>query len=195
MMMTFHGNTALMLQDKSQNRNVTVLLDPYTENKETPANKDPNIVLYTKGVGSYEFPAETFVIEYAGEYEVEGVMVYGVQIGEETVYRIEIDDWRMVFLGRLSSNLTDSHVESFGDVDVLCLPVGGHDVLTPEQAEKVIQKIQPRMVVPLAYDGERDPLPNFLKLLGKKDVEGIDKFKIVKKQLPEDDMAVVVLTS
>lgn len=183
-----------MLQDKSQTRNVTILLDPYTEGKETPAHKEPTITLFSKGRGEYEFPADTFIIEYAGEYEVQGVMVYGVQIGDETVYRIEIDDWRMVFLGRLSSTLTDSHVESFGDVDVLCLPVGGHDVLTPEQAEKVIQKIQPRMVVPLAYDGERDPLPNFLKLLGKKDVEGVDKFKIIKKQLPEDDMAVVVLT-
>ena len=194
MMMTFHGNTALMLQDKSQTRNVTILLDPYTEGKEVPASKDPTIVLYTKGQGTYEFPPETFIIEYAGEYEVQGVMVYGTQIGEDTVYRIEIDDWRMIYLGHLHSPLTDAHVESFGDVDLLCVPVGGHDVLTAEQAEKVIQKIQPRLVVPLAYDGQRDLLQNFLKLLGKKDIEPVDRYKIIKKQLPEDDMAVVVLT-
>lgn len=188
MTITYHGNTCLKLQDKSQARDLTVVLDAY--DAPSGVGSSANVVVLTNGEKNAQDFNGAFSIHRAGEFEVGGLMVYGTQQGEHTIYRMEIDDLRFVFLGRTDVVPNDEVVETFGDVDVLLVSVG-KNMLTAPQAEGLIQKIQPRMVVPLASGTD---LTEILRLLGKKDVEPQNKFNIVKKNLPEDDMLVLVLS-
>lgn len=188
MTITYHGNTCLKLQEKSQARELTVVLDAY----DNPAGvgSAANVVVLSNGEKDAQSFTDAFSIHRAGEFEVGGLMVYGTQQGTQTIYRMEIDDLRLVFLGMTEIVPSDSVIETFGDVDVLLVAVG-KNLLTAPQAESLIQKIQPRVVVPLATDTD---LTDILRLLGKKDVEPQAKFNIIKKNLPEDDMMVLVLS-
>ncbi len=200
MYITFHGYTCVRLQEKTQVRDLTIVIDPYIVDTTIPPGIGAgNLVLATRGIEHLKtISGNPFMITGAGEYEVSDVMVYGIAWGSNVFYRIEVDDVRIVHLGLTHNDIPDSLIESFGDVDVLCIPVGGNTTLNAQQAEAVIQKIQPRLIVPMAFavkgvDTEHDSVDMFLRVLGKKDVQPEEKYKLTKKMLPEEDMGVVVL--
>jgi L-ascorbate metabolism protein UlaG (beta-lactamase superfamily) len=108
-----------------------------------------------------------------GEFEVRGVRIQGIPAGSTTIMRIEVDDVRLVFLGRLDRQLTEEEVDQVGRVDILVIPVGGVDALGPVPATKVINAIAPAIVVPSRYrspgvegTGGYEPLERFAKEMG-----------------------------
>jgi L-ascorbate metabolism protein UlaG (beta-lactamase superfamily) len=83
-------------------------------------------------------------------------------------------------------------------VDVLLLPVGGGEVMDAKAANEAISEIEPRVVVPLYYDipGIKAKLASvnvFCKELGVCTREDVNKLKLTKKDLPAEDMLVMVL--
>lgn len=202
MYISFHGNTCIRLQEKTQSRDITIVIDPYIVDKNPPPGIGAgDLVLATRSDTDIKnVSGEPFLITGPGEYEVKNVMVYGIYHEEDhnTIYRIDADDFRVVHLGLMKKELPDALIESLGEVDVLCVPVGGKDTMTPSEAEKVISKIQPRLVVPMAFavkgiDETHDAVDPFLRAIGKKDAITEEKYKIAKKGLPDEDMGVVVL--
>ena len=89
-------------------------------------------------------------------------------------------------------------MEELGDIDILALPVGGGNVLDSKTAADAITTIEPRIVVPMYYDtpGVKEKLGSvdaFCKQLGVCKRQDSNKLKIVKKDLPPEDMLVAVL--
>ena len=71
------------------------------------------------------------------------------------------------------------------------MPVGGQGVLEAEKAEKVLNLIEPKIIIPHSFKIEglkisRDPLEKFLKKLDKKEVEPQDKLSLNKNDLRKD---------
>lgn len=201
MYISFHGFTCIRLNEKTQTRDLTVIIDPYVNNKIPPPGiGSADIVIATRGTENLRgISGNPFMVTGPGEYEIGGVMIYGITYGNTTLYRIDIDAMRLVHLGLTTTPITDVLVESLGDVDALCVPVGGKDCYTASHAETVIQKIQPRIVIPMAFevkglDDVHEPVDGILRVLGKKDAPREEKFKLAKKNVPEEDMKVVVLT-
>lgn len=197
---TFHGNTCIRLQEKTQSRDLTVIIDPYTPGKTTvPGIGAGDVVLATRGETDLKgISGEPFLITGPGEYEVRQVMVHGIPHEGQTIYRFDIGGVRFLHVGLLKSVLPDSLIETFGDVDVVFVPIGGEDTLKPHQAVSFTQNLQPRAVVPMAYalkglDSVHGPMQPFLKELGSQGIETHDKFKLTRKSLPDDEMAVIVL--
>lgn len=199
MTITYHGGTCVKIAVKTPAGEISVLVDPYPL-KGGMLPREAAITIWSRGDGA-RGGKETFAIEHPGEYEVRGVMVYGIPHGgvaQPMLVRIEAEGMTVVHLGLLDQMLSDEAQEPLGKVDVLLLPVGGGGALTPEQAEDLMTELEPRIVVPVAYKSaatpEYEPIEKFLKAAGLPP-EKTEKFKIVKKDLPVEETRLVVITS
>lgn len=213
MIITWLGHSCFKLQDKIGADGVTLITDPYS--KETglklPSleadlvtvshdHDDHNNVSAVKG--------NPRVISCAGEYDVKGVFVEGIDSshdeangekrGGNIIYRIEIDDISIAHLGDLAHTLDNTELEKLVGTDILLIPVGGHYTLDAKKAVEVISQIEPRMVIPMHYRHpevkiELDDLEKFIKELGVVPTHE-EKLKISKKDLPAEEMELVVLS-
>jgi len=147
---------------------------------------------------------KTFVVDGAGEYEIEGIFIKGFQVltnynGEDkinTIYSVVIDDINIGFLGVLGSNGIDGELrESLNNTDILFVPIGGGDVLDASQAYKLAVKLGVKIVIPICYKekGEKDALKKLLKESSNEEVKAISKLTIKKGDLTNMEGKVVVL--
>ena len=84
--------------------------------------------------------------------------------------RVAVDDVRVVAAGRLRRQLTEDEIDSLGHVDVLVIPVGGGDALGAIDAAKLVNAVEPSIVVPARFGagggGEYDPVGKFAQEMG-----------------------------
>jgi L-ascorbate metabolism protein UlaG (beta-lactamase superfamily) len=84
--------------------------------------------------------------------------------------RVSVDDVRVVAAGRLRRQLTEDEIDSLGHVDVLVIPVGGGDALGAIDAAKLVNAVEPSIVVPARFGsgsgGEYDPVGKFAQEMG-----------------------------
>jgi len=198
------GNTCFRIKS----RDATVLMDPTSREHGVamPKQKADIVTLSVEGVkgGLANVEGEYTLIEGPGEYEVQDVFLSGIRTRRNesakqqfnTVYLVEMDEMIFCHLGNLNKRLTEAQVEAMGDVDVLFVPIGGGDGLTPTGATEVIGQIEPRLVIPMKYrisdeDGKR-ALGEFAAALGLSEVPREDRLTLRKSALPET-MSVTVL--
>lgn len=190
----------------------TVVIDPFGSSSglKTPRLSADLVLLSDETTDASVVSGEPFIVRGPGEYEVKKMFVYGIPVvndtnekqdkrSTQTLYLIEIEGVSIAHLGNLGSQLSNGELERLEGVDILLTPVGGHGVLNAEQASTVISAIEPRIVIPMQYKipGLKENLESvnaFAKELGVKDSETINKLKIVKKDLPQDNMKVIILT-
>lgn len=120
----------------------------------------------------------------AGEYEVSGISVIGLQTEEGNVFIYEVDGLRICNLGKLTKKLSDTKLSSIGDIDILLLPVGD---ITLER----MQQIESHYVIPFGQKSEED-LDKFLKESGLT-VEKLPKFSLKKEEIIEDQTTEIVI--
>ena len=162
---------------KIQTGGVTILTDPFESNVGLSAPRFKADITLNSG----PFPAyksdkeiEGSAVIGAGEYEIKGVEISGFAAGTGTIYVVKTEDLKLGFLGQLASvTLTENTMEMASGCDILFMPVGGEPYLEPEDAVKLIKKLEPKMVVPAYYkiDGlKRDAkeLKEFEKEFGQK---------------------------
>jgi len=100
-------------------------------------------------------------------------------------------------LGDLGQILDHKQVERLEGTDVLMIPVGGKYTLDAKRAVEVINQIEPRLIIPMHYKQPNLTLDisgvePFIKEIGIKPQNIEDKLKINKKDLPTEDMELVV---
>ncbi len=171
--------------------------------------KPGDIVLFTGAHPAISQDAK-IVIDQPGEYEVLGVSAYGIaaqahmdekNVKNATIYKIVMDDVRILVTGHIYPELTDSQLEAIGIIDVMFVPVGGNGyTLDPVGALKLIKKVEPKLVIPTHYDNERlvfpvpqQPLEAALKGLSMEPKETSPKLKLQPANLA-DTTELVVLT-
>lgn len=140
-----------------------------------------------------------FHVEHAGEYEVRGMFVTGVDAPKKdgtphAVYRIDAEGIRVGFLGALDRQLTTKEIEALGAIDVLILPAGGNDVLSATAASELIAQIEPRVVIPSYVSDEGYGDAAALKRELSCASEDMSKFKFTRAALPEEEMKLIVLS-
>ena len=179
---------------KLKTGNITVVLNPYSLDKKASISKTKGeLVLFTDASQSSKakIDEESFVIDGPGEYENKDVFVYGHQINGNVVYLLISEDIKIAFLGEYGhQELSDSDLELLEDSDILILPVGGGELTTAKEASKIIRQVEPRIVIPSCFNGTQ--LNDFIKEIGVKPEE-LDKFSIKKKDLPQEDIKLIVL--
>jgi L-ascorbate metabolism protein UlaG (beta-lactamase superfamily) len=212
MHITWLGHSAFKLQDKISADGITLVIDPYDESTGLKMPKlEADILLITHDHPDHSNRAAIkgtpYIVECAGEYEVKNVAIEGVLVPHDAVkgkergtvvaYRIDMDDISIAHLSDLGDELDSKQLESLGGVDILLIPVGGKYTLDAKRAVTVVSQIEPRIVIPMHYQTpglkyELDAVEKFIKELGVKP-RYEDKLKVSKKDLPQDEMELVIL--
>lgn len=151
------------------------------------------------------------VVNAPGEYEIMGVSIIGIpsyhdevsgsKRGKNTIYVFEMDDMRVCHLGDLGHALSESLIEEIGDIDILMVPVGGEYTIDSETAAKVVQDIEPSIIIPMHFAGARlnpevfsklEPVDNFVKALGLPS-ESLPKLSVKKEDIGEEQKVVILV--
>ncbi|MBI2436942.1 MAG: MBL fold metallo-hydrolase [Candidatus Magasanikbacteria bacterium] len=195
------GTTAVKLQAKPFDKDITIVIDTYKPKAGNfPRSLTPDIALFTHGEKErITLSGTPFIMSSPGEIDTKGILVTAVE-GQEPghiLFRIDAEQLSIGHLGLINKPLSEKQLEILSDVDVLLIPVGHPDSFDEEMAVKVVNSIEPRIVIPLAYKSDNDltskSVLDFLKEIGSKNGEPEKKVIIKKKDLPQDETQVIVL--
>jgi len=85
----------------------------------------------------------------------------GTARGPNTIFVFSLDGLRVCHMGDFGqSELREEQAAAIGPVDLLFVPVGGGPTIGGEGAERIVQRLAPRWVVPMHY---RTPRIGFLE--------------------------------
>ena len=212
MIITWQGHSCFKIQDKTTSDGITLATDPYSKEIGLKlSNFEANIITVSHDHADHNYVAglrgNPAVISCAGEYDIKGVLIQGIdsfhddqegrERGNNIIYRIEMDDISVTHLGDLGSTLSSEQLEKLAGTDILLIPVGGKYTLDAKKAVEVVSQIEPRIIIPMHYQLpglkiDLDPVEKFIKEMGI-EATSEDKLKISKKDLPQEDMELVVL--
>lgn len=153
------------------------------------------------------------VIDWPGEFEKNEVRITGYNTfhdnkqggerGQNIMYKFEAENISLLHCGDLGHMLTDAVIEEIGSVDILLIPTGGFYTITAEEAVKVVQEIEPSIVIPMHFNRpeiNQEQFANvqdvniFLKAMGVAGLEPVEKLSIKKEELNAEDQKVVLLS-
>ncbi len=208
MQISWHGLSCFEITTKTPQGEATLVLDPY--DNETglrfPRTLEAQTILISHDAPDANNIAAVsgspFVINTPGEYETKDVFVFGISAPTKddpnhVMYRLESEDMHLAHLGALDRMLTDAELEQLQDIDILMVPVGNGRVMGGKIAAEVIERLEPRVVIPMTYaipnlKEKLGTVEDFYKVFGGRR-EKMNKFKVSRKDLPEEDMLLVTL--
>jgi len=184
-----------------------IVIDPYQSGSfggaigYLPVDSNPDVVLL-----SHNHPDHNYVAQFKGKFEIlrdsgetKGITFRAVDAfhdnsngserGKIKIFVFEVDGVRVCHLGDLGHILTKTQIEKIGDVDVLLVPVGGFYTIDAHQATDAVERIKPKIVIPMHYKTDKcgfdiAPLDEFLA--GKTNVKKIaaDEIELDSGKLP-----------
>lgn len=78
----------------------------------------------------------------------------GTLRGTNIIRLIECGDLRVAHLGDLGHIPDEKTCAALTGLDALMIPVGGHYTIGPEEARALVERLQPRVVLPMHYRGD-----------------------------------------
>lgn len=214
MKIAWYGQSCFRLIIKTNGAEKTTLfIDPF--DKEiglTPPRGNADIVICSHSHHDHNnvnsLSGAPFVVDGPGEYDIKKVYIKGVysfhddkkgkERGINTISIIEAEDLKICHLGDLGQKeLSDTQLEKIGEIDILMVPVGGNFTIDGSEAVKIINQIEPNVIIPMHYkipglNLKLDGLEKFLKEIGV-EKETTEELIIQKKDLTEEKMKVVVM--
>ncbi len=148
-------------------------------------------------------------IDMAGEYEVSGVNIQGIQARAHTdteternatIYKVTVGDVRVLVLGHIYPKLSESKLEDIGVVDVLFVPVGGTGyTMDPVGALQLVKAIEPKIFVPthyadnaLSYEVPQQTLAEAVKAFGMEPKETTKKLQFKPSEVTNTTQLVIL---
>lgn len=216
MEITWYGHSCFRLTERNY---ATVVTDPF-DNKSigySPLKLRSDIVTVSHDAPGHNntdsVKGTSHVIDGAGEFEIGGVFITGVQTdgggsskkkskdkdnaARNTIYVFDYDGITVAHLGDLKQTPTQSEIESLGTINVALVPVGGGGGLNAAKAAEVISLIEPNLVIPMHYSTPAvklslDSLNKFIKEMGLSKPETQTSLKVTRSGLPNETKVVVL---
>ncbi len=202
------GHSCFRIKEKG----VVLITDPYDSTiGYSLGEPKANIVTSSHSHPGHSFVAgigdEPRVVRGPGEYEIANVFITGISTfhdaekgkkwGKNTVYLIEMDEITICHLGDLGHALSSEQVEKMSGVEVLMVPVGGLCTIDAIAAAEVVRLLEPRVVIPMhfktdAVSFDLEPVANFLKEMGMKQISPEPGLSLTKSTLPDETRIVVL---
>lgn len=215
MEITYLGHSSFKIRTKQG----TLVTDPYDSQTgpKLPSvsadivtvshqHHDHNYVKAVSGTARRKIP---FVVSEAGEYEVEGISVFGYQTfhddkegkerGNNTIYVVQAEDLRILHLGDLGHDLSEKLIDELDGIDVLMIPVGGVYTIEAKLAAELAGKIEPTYLIPMHYKtpahdeksfGEMTDFDKFVEIFDRP-VKEVESLSLSKASLPADSTELV----
>ncbi|MBI4592420.1 MBL fold metallo-hydrolase [Candidatus Uhrbacteria bacterium] len=215
MQISWNGFSSFEISTKTAVGDVHIVTDPYQNSTglRFPRTLEAQMLLIShneEDANNREaVMGSPYVIDLPGEFEVGSIFVFGISAPlkrEEKgrkipnlIFRLETEAMRLAHVGALDRPLADEELQRLENIDVLMIPVGGGRVMDPHVASEVISQIEPRVVIPMthAIPGMKESLGSvdaFCKAFGTCRREEMNKYKVTRKDLPEEDMIIISLT-
>ncbi len=154
MMIQWYGQNNFTIRNKQVR--VVIASDPGQSHIKT-TNQDlvllPVKQHYYSDQGGVIFHEHGLLIDGAGEYSYKGVSIRCKAIPNShgqniLIYSFAIEGVVIVSLSSLDRLLVAEELKSLDRCDVLIIPTGGAGVLDKKKAIEIINKIEPRIVIP-----------------------------------------------
>jgi Beta-lactamase superfamily domain len=141
-----------------------------------------------------------FLLDSPGEFEVHHVLITGVQTfrddedgaerGANVCFVYELDGVHVAHLGDVGHLLNQTQVGDFGQVDVVCVPVGGS--LSAARAAELVAQLDAKMIVPMPLDGSASELDKFLHEMSVAKSEPQPKLSVSVSSIPAETTVVLL---
>jgi L-ascorbate metabolism protein UlaG (beta-lactamase superfamily) len=203
MILKWYGQSFFQITvSQNKGEKINIITNPFTKKSglKIPSLK-PDIILVGQEDNDFKISGDSFLINTPGEYEIKSVFVHGIQEVGTVFYAIEAEKIRLAYLAGLSKQeLSDDQIAKLGEIDILMIPVGAVEFADAVLAQKVVNQIEPRLVIPMNYQIPKlktklDKVDEFLKLMGQTSTEAQEKLVIKKKDLTEEETKIIVLKS
>ncbi len=214
MEITWYGHSCFRLTERNY---ATVVTDPF-DNKSVGYDAiklRSDIVTVSHDAPGHNntdaVKGTSHVIDGAGEFEIGGVFITGVQTdggsgkkkkdkekgAQNTVYVFDYDGITVAHLGDLKEVPTQSEIEALGTINVALVPVGGGGGLNAAKAAEIISLIEPNIVIPMHYATPAakvslESLNKFLKEMGLSKPTSQPSLKVTRSGLPDETHVVVL---
>jgi hypothetical protein len=134
-----------------------------------------------------------------GVNRANGVLIRGVRTSSENLasttklnvaYTWSMDGIRFCDLGAIEDAITPTEAINIGHVDVLFLPVGGPQNFTDEKRKITVDRVQPRIIIPMMYStaySSKVPLRGLGDWLSRQSnvVHVPNRFTLMHSQFPD----------
>jgi len=100
--------------------------------------------------GSVEIEGAPFVIDSAGEYEVKGIHIYGIDAGSgnKPIFLVSTQERiKVALIGPLKVLPSQDQLEELSDVDILLTSLGDKNI-------EALEQIEPNLFIPIDYSPE-----------------------------------------
>lgn len=77
--------------------------------------------------------------------------VQGARRGKTLLFMIETEGLHLVHLGDIGCMMDEDQIKTLKNPDVLMIPVGGFYTIDGKQALKIVEQLNPRVVLPMHY--------------------------------------------
>jgi len=150
---------------------------------------DPTILRST--AGTLESPLGD-VVAIASEHD----QAAGTERGPNTIFVFSLDGLRVAHFGDFGqAALRDEQAAAIGEVDLVFLPVGGGPTVDAAQARAIVDRLEPKWVVPMHYRtpkiGFLEPADAFIEMFGE--VRRLEEPSFETGDLPAADEPVLVV--
>ena len=146
-----------------------------------------------------------FAVKGPGDYEIKGIFIKGISNegmlnGKKfynTIYTLTVDNISICFLGAVTTAKLSSDIRGqIDDVDVVFVPLGANDTVSPSEAYAIAVSLEPKIIIPMDFqDAEKDALKTFLKEGGDDKITPVEKLTIKRKDLEGKSGEIVVLSA
>ena len=210
---TWLGHAATRIRTRA----AAVVMDPYDRSVGgTMGRPDAHIVTIShndplrNGIAGVA-PADgaPMVLEGPGEYEIRGVLIESVpatlrqvegrlpetpEALRSVLWHFEAEDLRVAHLGGLGTHPTKEQLDLLSDVDIVIVPIGLPDTLSPTDAAKAIRALEPSITIPVGYDpaGGGEALKAFAAALALTPEEPVSRFTIARRGTTEERRLVIL---
>lgn len=160
MKITWRGHSCFQVESEGY----VVVLDPYEDGYVPglgPLRVKGNLVLCSHNHGDHNavrtvdrMPADKSpftVTEILSFHDDQG----GALRGENRIHILDNGSLRIAHLGDLGCDLNPEQEKALRDLDALMIPVGGFYTIDAVQARHIVDRIRPRVVIPMHYRSGR----------------------------------------
>lgn len=207
---TWLGHAATRVRTRA----AAVVMDPYDRSVGgTMGRPDAHIVTIShqdamrNGVAGVA-PTEgaPMVLDGPGEYEIRGVLIESIRASlrpsegvapeslRSVLWHFEAEDLRVAHLGGLGTMPTKEQLDLLSDVDIVIVPIGLADTLSPADAAKAIRALEPMITIPVGYDpdGDGSELKAFAEALALTPEDAVSRFTIARRSSGEARRLVIL---
>ncbi|WGS65878.1 MBL fold metallo-hydrolase [Marinitoga aeolica] len=182
--------------------NVKILTDPFNETVGYPLpDYQPDII--TESHQHFDHNAHHLIrgnyvlINTPGKHLSKGVKITGLKTyhdkvkghdrGENIIFKFKFSDGLTIaHCGDLGHIPDDKTIEELKDVNILMIPVGGYYTIDADEAKQIIDKLNPKIIIPMHFKTKYIKFPissveNFTKLM-MRTVTNVGKEYIISKE-------------